>query len=363
MLQNSHAQAIEASNIKHTLYTDRIEVIYDLPATTDSIDVELFFLQKENPNFSFIPQYTTGNIGKGIYNTKNKITWWYKDEYNKKILDSKGYYFDITARYIKKQAELPIIAPSKPEPTTDLASIDNDKEDPITESADYWSDSHPTKIHYSYDTIEPSVTQDAEGDYNIDFYDSYILNEANSNLKINLIALPQVIYFNNSNLNKSSNEYTVLDSSLLKFLILLKNQKLITCQILNVEKGQTLNILLSTTGLQLLKSKSDKVYYLNLGKSNYEVSTKSIQSNGIAYAEIKDNINLNNFGNLLNDNKIIDINKEHKIKFISKNKLYKLDKTFNQSLFSALNTKIFQSEETKQTLINYSIELQNLFGS
>lgn len=84
-------------NVHYRIISDRIEVFYDLPKNTDTLDVRIAFRKKSAPKFAYYPRYLTGDIGIGTFaGPKKKIVWQIEKE-PKHIFAGKGFYFQVSA--------------------------------------------------------------------------------------------------------------------------------------------------------------------------------------------------------------------------------------------------------------------------
>jgi len=103
------SQSLKISNIHYRTIDNRIEVFYSLPKNKDSLFINFFFKKKSDLNFSYVPKYISGAVGKGLYSGINKkITWYFKKE-PAWLFTGGGFYFKIIATKIltpKEENEL-----------------------------------------------------------------------------------------------------------------------------------------------------------------------------------------------------------------------------------------------------------------
>ena len=100
------AQSLKVGNIHHRVLNDKIQIFYDLPENSDSVNVEVFFHKKSHPGFRYHPHYLSGDHGIGVYSGINKkIIWSYKKE-PAYVFKGNGFYFRIKAIKIPKEAKL-----------------------------------------------------------------------------------------------------------------------------------------------------------------------------------------------------------------------------------------------------------------
>lgn len=101
-----YSQALRAKNIHYRIIDEKIEIFYDLPINSDSIDVKIVFLKKSAPKFKYNPLFISGDVGIGIFSgTNKKIVWDYLNEPDH-LFTGSGFYFKITATIIPKREEI-----------------------------------------------------------------------------------------------------------------------------------------------------------------------------------------------------------------------------------------------------------------
>ena len=89
------AQSLKSSNVHYRIIDKKIEVFYDMPTNTDSVQVFLIFRKKSDFKFMLSPTFISGNVGIGVFSGKNnKIIWDYNKE-KKSVLTGTGFYFQV----------------------------------------------------------------------------------------------------------------------------------------------------------------------------------------------------------------------------------------------------------------------------
>lgn len=101
------AQSIRPGNIHFRIIDERIEVFYDLPANHDSIHVKVVFRKKSAPKFRYVPQFTKGDIGVGVFSGANRKIVWYTKKEPPSVFTGDGFYFEIKVKRVpvKEKAE------------------------------------------------------------------------------------------------------------------------------------------------------------------------------------------------------------------------------------------------------------------
>jgi hypothetical protein len=99
-------QSVRVTNVHFRSIEDRIEVFYDLPKNSDSIQVKLVFRKKSSPTFKYYPKAVSGDIGIDIFSgPAKKIVWDIKKE-PASIFTGSNFYFKIIALKIPKKEDL-----------------------------------------------------------------------------------------------------------------------------------------------------------------------------------------------------------------------------------------------------------------
>lgn len=99
----SFAQPVKTSNIHYRIIEDRIEVFYDLPVNSDTLNVSLAFYKKSEPAFRYTPRFTAGHAGIGVFSgNQRKITWYFKKE-PKWVFTGSRFYFTVKAVKLPKK--------------------------------------------------------------------------------------------------------------------------------------------------------------------------------------------------------------------------------------------------------------------
>lgn len=58
---------------------DKIEIFYDLPRNSDTLEVKVYFRKKSDPKTKYRLKWVSGSIGIGRYSgRKQKVIWSYK---------------------------------------------------------------------------------------------------------------------------------------------------------------------------------------------------------------------------------------------------------------------------------------------
>jgi len=92
------SQSIKVSNIHFRTIDDKMEIFYDLPINSDSIQVKLVFRKKSEPKFQYYPRSIEGNAGIGIFSGKNKIIVWYIKKEPSSVFTGSDFYFDVKVK-------------------------------------------------------------------------------------------------------------------------------------------------------------------------------------------------------------------------------------------------------------------------
>lgn len=95
------SQNIKASNIFSRTIGDTIEIFYDLPGNSDTLNVKVFFRKKSDPKIKYRLKWVSGSIGIGRFSgKKQKVIWSYKKE-PPYLFTGSGFYYQVIARKIR----------------------------------------------------------------------------------------------------------------------------------------------------------------------------------------------------------------------------------------------------------------------
>ncbi len=93
-----YTQYKKVSNILFRTIDDKIEIFYDLPKNTDTLDVKIFFCKKSDSRTRYRLKRASGSIGTGVFSgRKQKVIWDYKKE-PPYLFTGSGFYYKIHAR-------------------------------------------------------------------------------------------------------------------------------------------------------------------------------------------------------------------------------------------------------------------------
>ena len=96
-------QIRKASNIFSRTIGDTIEIFYDLPGNSDTLNVKVFFRKKSDPKIKYRLKWVSGSIGIGRFSgKKQKVIWSYKKE-PPYLFTGTGFYYQVIARKIRHQ--------------------------------------------------------------------------------------------------------------------------------------------------------------------------------------------------------------------------------------------------------------------
>ncbi len=91
----TNAHRLRASNIIYRTLGDKIEIFYDLPHNSDTLNVQIFFCKKSNPKMRYQLQNAKGSIGVGVFSGKKlKVVWDYKKAPSY-IFTGSGFYYKV----------------------------------------------------------------------------------------------------------------------------------------------------------------------------------------------------------------------------------------------------------------------------
>lgn len=95
------AQNKKVSNIFFRTIEDKIEIFYDLPRNSDTLEIAIYFRKKSDPKTKYRLKWATGSIGIGRFSgKKQKVVWSYKKE-PANLFTGSGFYYEITAKKVK----------------------------------------------------------------------------------------------------------------------------------------------------------------------------------------------------------------------------------------------------------------------
>lgn len=98
----------KASNIFFRTIGDKIEIFYDLPRNSDTLEIKIYFRKKSDPKTRYRLKWAKGSVGIGRFSgKKKKVVWNYKKEPGY-LFTGSGFYFEIITK--KYSAGLPIIS-------------------------------------------------------------------------------------------------------------------------------------------------------------------------------------------------------------------------------------------------------------
>lgn len=90
------------ANIFHRMIGDRIEIFYDLPRNTDTLEVVIWFRKKSDPGMKYRLRYAKGSIGNGVFSGKRqKVVWLYKKE-PPHLFTGSGFYYEVHVRKLNQ---------------------------------------------------------------------------------------------------------------------------------------------------------------------------------------------------------------------------------------------------------------------
>jgi hypothetical protein len=79
---------------------NKIEIFYDLPKNSDTLDVTIYFRKKSDPKMRYRLKWASGSIGVGRYSeTKQKIVWNFK-KVPPYLFTGSGFHYEIKAKKI-----------------------------------------------------------------------------------------------------------------------------------------------------------------------------------------------------------------------------------------------------------------------
>ena len=86
------------TNVFYRTIDDKIEIFYDLPKNTDTLDVKILFCKKSDSRTRYRLKRASGSIGTGVFSgRKQKVIWDYKKE-PPYLFTGSGFYYKIYAR-------------------------------------------------------------------------------------------------------------------------------------------------------------------------------------------------------------------------------------------------------------------------
>ena len=92
------SQSLKPTNIIYRTINDRIEIFYDLPRNSDTLEVKVYFRKKSDPKTRYQLTWASGNIGIGVFSgKKKKISWNYKKE-PPYLFTGSGFYYEIIVK-------------------------------------------------------------------------------------------------------------------------------------------------------------------------------------------------------------------------------------------------------------------------
>lgn len=98
LIGNSYSQSVKVRNVHYRQIDEQIEIFYDLPVNSDSIQVKLVFRKKSAPKFKYYPRFIEGDVGIGIFSgTNKKIVWDIKKEPSS-VFTGSDFYFDVKVK-------------------------------------------------------------------------------------------------------------------------------------------------------------------------------------------------------------------------------------------------------------------------
>jgi hypothetical protein len=98
----SFSQNLKVKNIHYRIIDQRIEIFYDLPQNTDTLNISIVFKKKSEANFRYYPRFVSGDIGKGIFSGKNHKIVWQIDKEPTDVFTGSEFYFKVYAVRIPK---------------------------------------------------------------------------------------------------------------------------------------------------------------------------------------------------------------------------------------------------------------------
>lgn len=94
-------QSLRPTNIIYRTIGDKIEIFYDLPRNSDTLDVTIYFRKKSDPKTKYRLKWVRGSIGIGKFSgMKQKVIWRYKKEPSY-LFTGSGFYYEIIPKKIK----------------------------------------------------------------------------------------------------------------------------------------------------------------------------------------------------------------------------------------------------------------------
>lgn len=99
------SQNRKVSNVFFRTIEDKIEIFYDLPRNSDTLDVTIYFRKKSDPKTKYRLKWATGSIGIGrLSGKKQKVVWSYKKE-PAYLFTGSGFYYEIIAKKLKHKQQ------------------------------------------------------------------------------------------------------------------------------------------------------------------------------------------------------------------------------------------------------------------
>ncbi len=96
------SQNNKAFHIFYRTIGDKVEIFYDLPRNSDTLDVQVYFRKKSDPKTRYLLKWVSGSIGIGIFSgKKQKVVWSYKKE-PPYLFTGSGFYYEVIARKIDR---------------------------------------------------------------------------------------------------------------------------------------------------------------------------------------------------------------------------------------------------------------------
>ncbi len=94
------AQNKKVTNIFYRTINEKIEIFYDLPRNSDTLDVKVYFRKKSDPKMRYLLKRASGSVGVGRFSgKKQKVTWAYKKEPSY-LFTGSGFYYEVIAKKV-----------------------------------------------------------------------------------------------------------------------------------------------------------------------------------------------------------------------------------------------------------------------
>lgn len=92
------AQNVKPTNIFYRTIANKIEIFYDLPRNSDTLEVKIYFHKKSDPKTRYPLKWIQGSVGIGKFSgRKQKIVWNYKKE-PPYLFTGSGFYYEIIVK-------------------------------------------------------------------------------------------------------------------------------------------------------------------------------------------------------------------------------------------------------------------------